>query len=30
MRYEWDSAKAEANLAEQGVSFAEAATVRAW
>jgi hypothetical protein len=27
MRYEWDPAKAEANLAEHGVSFAEAVTV---
>jgi uncharacterized protein len=27
MRYEWDSAKAEANLAEHDVSFAEAVTV---
>ena len=27
MRYVWDPAKAEANLAEHGVSFAEAVTV---
>ena len=27
MRFEWDPAKAEANLAEHGVSFAEAVTV---
>jgi uncharacterized DUF497 family protein len=27
MRYEWDPAKAEANLAEHSVSFAEAVTV---
>lgn len=27
MRYEWDPAKAEANLAEHGVSFVEAVTV---
>jgi uncharacterized DUF497 family protein len=27
MRYEWDPAKAEANLTEHGVSFAEAVTV---
>ncbi len=27
MRYEWDPTKAEANLAEHGVSFAEAVTV---
>jgi hypothetical protein len=27
MRYEWDPAKAEANLAEHGVSFAEVVTV---
>jgi uncharacterized DUF497 family protein len=27
MRYEWDPAKAEANLAEHGVSFTEAVTV---
>jgi uncharacterized DUF497 family protein len=26
MRYEWDPAKAEANLVEHGVSFAEAVT----
>ena len=27
MRYEWDPTKAEANLADHGVSFAEAVTV---
>ncbi len=27
MRYEWDTSKAEANLAEHGASFAEAVTV---
>jgi hypothetical protein len=27
MQYEWDPAKAEANLAAHGVSFAEAVTV---
>jgi hypothetical protein len=27
MRYEWDPGKVEANLAEHGVSFAEAVTV---